>query len=395
MNIKSYLFTSFFILIFISACGGSDNTNNNNGGGSSTPQLQRGQLISSSFITSKRVLLFPYKVNAYKIVYATIDTNNQPIQVSGLLTIPEKEVSEKSPLLSYQHGTNFLDKDVPSKSASSINAIMTLAATGYVISSPDYIGYGESVNKMHPYLHANSLANASIDLLRASKKFLSDNNIRINSQLFLAGYSEGGYATLALQKALEENYANEFSVTASAAGAGPFDLTETAKSLANKLTNNNPSYMSFLLKAYDTIYGLNKISEMYQPRYVNIVNGFYDNKHSGSAIDENLNHTTSDLFKPLFLSALQGNGQHIINEKLAQNNIYDWAPQAPTRLYHSPNDEIVPYSNATKTFDTMQLRGASNVSLRNCNVGNGSHVTCAFPYVLNALSFFSGFEDDL
>ncbi len=401
MKIKTYLPAVLFVLIFISACGGGGAKNNNNASNNdddrepSTSQLQRGQLISSSFITSKRVFPFPYKVDAYKIVYTTIDTNNNPINVSGLLTIPQKEVLQKSPLLSYQHGTNFLDKNVPSNSASSINAIMTLTATGYIISSPDYIGYGESVNKMHPYLHADSLANTSIDLLRATKIFLNDENILINSQLFLAGYSEGGYATLALQKAIQENHSDEFSVTASAPGAGPFDLSESAKILANKPVNQNPSYMSFLLKAYDTIYGLNKITEMYQPQYVNVINTFFDNQHSGGAIDEKLNHTTSELFKPLFLSALQSGGQHIINDKLAENNIYDWTPQAPTRLYHSPNDEIVPYSNATKTLNTMQSRGATNVSLRDCNVGNGSHVTCAFPYVLNALDFFLDFADDL
>ena len=410
MNIKPKLLPVLLACLFIFACGGGGNNNDagtnngsNNGDGDSnadggdepsTPQFQRGQLISSSLITSKQRL--PYKVDAYRIVYVTIDTNNNTIKVSGLLTIPKKGASQKSPLISYQHGTNFLDKDVPSNSASSISAIMTLSGNGYIVSSPDYIGYGESVNKMHPYLHAESLANASIDLLRASKKFLSNKNILINSQLFLAGYSEGGYATLALQKSLEENHTNEFTVTASAAGAGPFDLTETAKYLANKLTNDNPSYMSFLLKAYDTVYGLNKITEMYQPQYVNAVNNFYhNNKHSGKEIDENLSHITNDLFKPLFLSALQGSAQHIINDKLAENNIYDWAPQAPTRLYHSPKDEIVPYSNATKALDTMQSRGATNVTLRNCNVGSGSHVTCAFPYVLNTLSYFSGYVSDL
>lgn len=78
-----------------------------------------------------------------------------------------------------------------------------------------------------------------------------------NNQLFLAGYSEGGYATLATQKTIEENYQNELTVTASAFGAGAYDMLGTAKEL---LDSNNPAaltypaYVAFVLKAYDTIY---------------------------------------------------------------------------------------------------------------------------------------------
>jgi len=386
---KNFIFLWFITAasLLLNACGGGSSSSTDSG------SVQRGSLVSSTYITSSKSFLLPYKVDAYKIVYYTINANNKAIKASGLLSIPAKAKSEKSPMLSYQHGTIFLDVQTPSRSASSIQGINTLAGTGFIVSAADYIGYGESSNTIHPYHHANSLASAAIDMLKASKIFLANKDIKTNSQLFLAGYSEGGYATLAMQKAIQIDSSGEFTTTASAAGAGAFDLTETARTLANKITNEDPSYMSFLIKAYDSVYTLNKVTEVYQLAYRKTINTHFDGKHSGSQIDNKLSHTTSELFQPEFLAILRGDGDHVIKDKLALNDIYDWKPDAPTRFYHSPNDEVVPYHNAVKVLQTMRNNGTKNVSLGDCGVG--SHVACAIPYVFDALNFFLGFAEDL
>ncbi len=380
------------LFLLLTACGG---------GGSSNfitqqedPEASRGKLLRAELLASKRAsLLNPYAVDAYKIVYNTVGVDGEKLKVSGLLAIPKKDLSAKSPLLSYQHGTIFLDSQAPSNSHTSANAIMTLAGTGYIVSAADYIGYGESVGRIHPYVHAESLANASVDMLKASKRFLQSKGVQVNQQLFLTGYSEGGYATLALQKKIQDEYASEFSVTASAAGAGPFDLTQTSIRFANQRVNEHPAYMSFLLKAYNDIYHLDKIAEMYQPPYVNAVNTMFDANHSSRTITDSLTTQTANLFTPLFLEKLKGTGEHVIKEKLALNNLYDWKPNAPTRFYHSPNDPVVPYSNSQKALTTMQANGAANVSLGDCPFND--HGQCAVPYVLDTLRFFSGFVSDL
>jgi len=386
-----FIFLYLLVFLFLNACGGGGSAKLGSGG--EDPNNYRGTLINSELVGTKSGnFLIPYDVKAYKIIYSTIDVNGNKIKASGLLGVPQKAKSAKSPLLSYQHGTNFLNKNAPSNSSSTADAIMRFAGTGYVISAADYIGYGESKGQIHPYIHAETLASASIDMIRASKQFLQSQNIHINSQLFLAGYSEGGYATLALQKAIQEKHANEFRVTASAAGAGPYDLTETAKIMANKATNNSPAYMSFLLKAYDSIYALNKISEMYQSQYVNVINTSFDGTHSSRDINNQLSSNTEELFEPSFLEALRGTGTHILKDKLALNNLYNWKPTAPTRLFHGSNDEIVPYSNSQKALETMRANGAT-ISLGDCSLN--THVQCAFPYAIDARNFFNKYVDDL
>ena len=59
---------------------------------------------------------------------------------------------------------------------------------------PDYIGMGESPG-LHPYVHGESEATATIDMIRAAREFITDSlNLIDNHQVFLSGYSQGGHA---------------------------------------------------------------------------------------------------------------------------------------------------------------------------------------------------------
>jgi predicted peptidase len=41
----------------------------------------------------------------------------------------------------------------------------------------------------------------------------------------ITGYSEGGFATMALQKKMEEQFPNEFNLVTSSCGAGAYNKT--------------------------------------------------------------------------------------------------------------------------------------------------------------------------
>ena len=45
--------------------------------------------------------------------------------------------------------------------------------------------------------------------VKSSANILSDDEFQFNEQLFLLGYSEGGYATLAAQRGIELNFNDE------------------------------------------------------------------------------------------------------------------------------------------------------------------------------------------
>jgi len=129
---------------------------------------------------------------------------------------------------------------------------------------------------------------------------------------------------------------------------------------------------------------------MFQSQYVNVVNSVFDANHSSGTINDKLAKDTNELYQAEFLEALRGNGEHVLKAKLRLNDIYDWTPTAPTRFFHSPNDEIVPYANSQKAFDTMRVNGASHVSLGDCSLN--THVDCALPYLFDTQHFFSRYK---
>lgn len=390
-----------FILLF-SGCGGGD------GGGDNSTDLQlenNGALIQATKISTTKPSVGIYSVNSYKIAYVTTHPKmNIKIKASGLLIVPIKDADKRSPILSYQHATLFTDDNIPTNSPSEI---AQLGGRGFVVTAPDYISYGDSTALSPTYIHAESYVNAGLDLLRASKVFLEEQNIAINNQLFLAGYSEGGYATMAIQKAIQESYSDEFKVVASSAGAGPYDIVTTAKIVANKNPNEKPAFMSYVLKSYDDLYQLNDIENMYQSDYVNAVNTVFDGQHGGLTIAKNLTTDTSALFTPGFLSALKGEdgaGNFAIMDKLAENAIYDWAPTVPTMLFHGKNDETVPYENTQIAYSAMLSKGA-DIRLETCGEKifgieievdlDDTHVYCAVKYVLDTVDFFLGYDPEL
>ncbi len=111
---------------------------------------------------TNRVTSFPgaaalaqFDIKVYKLIYNTLNTDGQNITASGALLVP---IAEKPlPLLSYQHGTirKSDEERAPSyyNSGSEVwSAISLLASTGYVVSAPDYIGYGASKSLPHHFL---------------------------------------------------------------------------------------------------------------------------------------------------------------------------------------------------------------------------------------------------
>ena len=101
-----------------------------------------------------------------------------------------------------------------------------LSGSGYVYVEPDYLGLGDS-SGMHPYQIKEPYGTCVVDLLRAAKQYdLQNDEFMINEQLFLVGYSEGGYATMAAHQIIERDYNDEFIITASLPMAGAYSMSE-------------------------------------------------------------------------------------------------------------------------------------------------------------------------
>jgi len=384
------------------------------GGGSSTKEVEHksGRYISSELLATYSNndidildLDTKYPVKVYRVVYETKNIDGQFIDASGIVTIPQKSAQDKSPTLMFHHGTTYENRFVPSEFVHNASSWVLPGYLGFIVVAPDYIGYGESKDVLHPYLNADVTASSSIDLLRASKEILAKQNISSNNQLFLGGYSQGGSATLSTQKKIQEEFSNEFTVTASSAGAGAYALSKNLLESSQEILNDyesfiilRPNNLGLIFKAMDAGYGLNMLSKIFKPEYVDTVNTIYDGTHNSDFINSNLNKQASQLLQKSFLEdVVNGNAEELVNA-FKDNDLLDWKPEAPTQLYHGRDDDWVVFSHAQTALDNMIANGATDIELVECEVVDNkptNHANCFEPYLLSSYEFFLKYANDL
>lgn len=326
-------------------------------------------------------------VEIISIIYKTIDPAGSLIDASGVVIIPK--VSIASPLISLHHGTQ--SKKTSVGSVEFINAFegIIAASIGYVASVPDYLGLGVS-DMLHPYLHEETSASCSIDMLKAARQYCEENDIQLNDQLFLGGYSQGGYVTMAMHKELELNYTDQFTVTASSPMAGPHDLLGTALFITQNDRYPKPSFLSFLALAYNEVYSWNKLDEIFESPYNKTIPLLFDGSLSTREIDDSLPENTRELFRDEFVDGLQNNTVTYFRDALIENSLLDWAPRAPVTLIHGDADTYVPYQNAVSARSALLLNGASSVDL--VTIEGGDHGSSILPAIEYALNWFNSFR---
>jgi len=329
-----------------------------------------------------------YGVSLHRIVYKTVTPDGRLIDASGVVAYPLKFGGASSPLLSYQHQTAFQNSETPSQSASTDEVLIALAGSGFIVAMPDYIGYGASTGEVHSYVHAQGLAASIVDLLRATRRLLANHNVATNGQLFLTGYSEGGYATLAAQKEMEQNLPTEFPITASLPAAGPYDMSATARYIVGLANNPNPKLVAFVFKAYDYWYGWNRLSEMFQLPYSATIAAY---QYDGNYLQGPLTGDSTVLFNTTFRNNFLGSGEATVKAAFTANNIYNWRPAAATRLFHGQDDTVVPYFNATNAVTAMTAAGSTSVEVVNCTTpppGFRDHAICVGDYLSEVIRWF-------
>lgn len=393
-QLKHYFYL-LFVLLIVSAC-------NKNG---SDPAPSNQYLVSSSLVgeftkeqLAQRIVagdptlgqIAPFLQNGikvYKLVYKTKNTDGKEIQASGAVIYPVK--STATAMISIQHGTIRSDQEAPSYFGTNSEANLAgslFASLGYIIAYPDYIGYGASNTVPHPYEHRASLASASLDMIRASKEFITEQKILWDERLYIAGYSAGGFATMALQKKIEEETGSEFNLRASSCGAGAYDKTAFMKYLTSTKTagsvSSNQLYLWTLL-TYDRLYNLNRPTTQYfkDPWAASI-----QSSKENTAVNVSFNTIFTDAFVK---GVADGTDTGFLNA-VKDNDVYDWKPKTPTRLYHGDADQLVFYFNSQNAFNAMKARGATNVELIPLK-GKG-HDTAIQDFLLGTYQFFSSIQ---
>ena len=226
-----------------------------------------------------------------------------------------------------------------------------------------------------------NLAKVSYDFILAAHEYLDSEEITTNGKLFLTGYSEGGYATMALHQFIEKE--NKIAVTHSISGAGAYIKTAFAKEILKKDEDLEflPSYL-WVLDVYNTMFDNLKRPWTY---YLN--EPYASNLNSldfiNAPIDPNLiSSNPKILFKETFIENILNNTDTEFLNVLNENDVYDWKPIAPITLFQSIDDKYVYPLNALTAFESIKKNGGE---INYITVEGFDHQQATIPFYLKVL----------
>ena len=379
-------------VLFFVGCGSLDKPNNEQVVGGEVVVDLDGNSIKASLIAARtpgvdeNTTVYGYK--AYKIPYTTTDEEGNSVAVSGLMVVPVGLPAIVYDFLglsmvSDSHGTIFPNAEAPTVIAGTNNApdgssIILTSLAGFVTLQADYIGFGDSLEHYHPFVLKKSLANATVDFIKAAKIFAVNNAINLNGQLFITGYSEGGYAALATLEKIEKEA--ELNVTMAAPMAGPYDVNLTAFGVLSEDNLPVPSFMADVGYSYALAYDEDVASIINEP-YASKLETLFNGDFNRTQIDAELTTVTkgiepNGLFNLTFVNDFFINPNNWFRQAVAENNVHEWGPQTPVRLVHCLGDEVIPFAIAEVAEATMNVYRAADVSIIPVEtiLGLGGHV---------------------
>ena len=335
-------------------------------------------------------------INIYKLVYKTT-INGHQIDASGLVCVPA--TPGDYPVLSFQNGTNTVNAYAPSESASdnSYKLIEIIASMGYVVVIADYPGFGEAIQVPHPYLVADPTVQSLVDMLFAVKELTGSEmeEISLKNEYYLIGYSQGGWATMALHKALEINYPGEFNLIGSVCGAGPYDIKYLFQSMINDSSYPMPVYLGYIVHAYSAYNQFTNpaneiLNEPYASRLGYLYNGLNDFNH----INSQLTTSITGLITADFLSGFNTSPKYsTVREALTRNSVTPWHTLKPLYLLHGGSDTQVNPAVTTFFYNAMIAAGTS-AGICNIEIIPGlDHGDGVAPCMIKGLQFILNLAD--
>lgn len=279
---------------------------------------------------------------------------------------------------------------------------------GAVSIIPDFMGYGESLGQIsRAYIIRKSYQTSTIPLVQQVGNMLAsetDCNSALARDVFVSGYSEGGYAAVAIAQAFESMGMRILGVHA---GGGPYAISSRAILGVIEEVNNAtfPSaqhyYFALLGSAYSSTYEdvsnfgiVDMLDPLYRDTLVRLVNEGASVADIHAAMDrfdplsvfeasflkfalDAIDAGEEDPCRPVFV---QGTGSEVICQALKEQDLTEYllGVNYPVQLCHSPTDRLVNFGN---------VPDASGNSFLTVEVSSGTHEQAAEDCLFKTLTF--------
>ena len=364
---------------------------------SEAEQQQRGAMTR----TAMPKATFGYRYIDFN--YESIDEQGKPVTLSARVCwgkdIIGEEISPKYILLC-PHSTIASDSEAPTKNASLENAMLQ---GDRLLIMPDYLGYGASKDRVHPYINHALCAQNCIDALKAGYKVFADMSkvpMDPDWRLYVTGCSQGGANALAIHKWLDTHldFAQRWRFEYSYCACGPYSPVVTFQEYFKQEKLDYPIVLPLTLKAmfaaYPDILGKWKEEDFYSEAYLkhkSVVDYMISSKeyasgpinkeifkifpHKGEAgIKDGKQIWLTDILNPEVINPESAMSKALF-ECLDKNDLTKgWKPVHPIHLYHGKNDTYVGFANSEAVVAAFPDKATLDISME----GTDGHLfTCA------------------
>ena len=329
-----------------------------------------------------------YDISLYTITYNTT-YKGQNIKASGLVAFPDTD--QGMPILNFNHGTTSLHADAPTEDLIQYSFFSNAASAGYIFVIPDYLGFGISDNIVHPYYRSDITGQTIVDMIKATKELAAIEGYNFNGDVFLSGYSEGGFATMSAHYNMEKNNYSGLNLVASAPASGGYDITGMLDYFISNETYHVPYYIAYVAMGYKTSYDWSlPLSSIFNEPYASIIPEYFNGKYSGYEINSVLSDDMSELLTSNFINNIYTDADlKIIVDAFEENNLDQWVPKNKMIMYHGTDDITVPYQNSVDTYNSFISLGADKNIVEFIDLVGEDHSSGSLPYIV---SLFDEFE---
>lgn len=331
-------------------------------------------------------------VDIYEVIYKVQWIDGTWRNASGIYYVPK--VEKDVPYMMFGHGTQIHKHRNISDDNAQQFICLAHATDGYATFYVDYYGIGKGDGR-HLYQHAWSEAYSFIYGLYALEELNKELKVQRNGQLFLTGYSQGGHASFAAHKYIQELNDPRFQVTASSPMSGAYDMTGYQEEYMFQ-EYPRPFYLPYLLTSYQIAYNILDTDDMYsafRPPFDTLFPPFFEENDSKTLdeLNKHLPKVPAEVVDQELIDAYTSDPNHPFKVRLRENNLTDWKPEAPVQLCYCKGDKEVSHFNSEVAYQKMTEAGVEHIKLNNLS-DYLDHNTCAAFAVLATKYYFDRFK---
>ena len=316
--------------------------------------------------TNKHYVTFP-------VAYWSTDPQGDSLLVSGRVYLPKRRYLNG--IMIACHYTITSDMEAPSNMLSMESLF---AMKGYAVIVPDYVGYGLSRDKLHPYLHWRSAAKTAVDLLNCMPDLLEYYGYSYPIDVVVTGYSQGGAVALGVTRMLEE-LDSMWIVRKLYAGAGPYDPAGTYLYSMERNEMGIPAAIPLIVMGFSDAYDLEfELEDFFlDPLLSNYEEWILSKEYTVGDINYLMGSTVMTELMTKEALDMDSPLADMLYEVLLWNSNVGYDLRSPAYFFHSIDDEVVPILNTINLQEQMPDESGKTYDYDHY----GSHMEASVPFM--------------